>query len=100
VGAWTFCLALSILFRELSQSAQALGRLGGRMRARRLSARERSRIASLGGKARAASLQAARRLAANLRYSALLRDLLGRSTEVKRLETFEGRLPGIYPHRG
>jgi hypothetical protein len=78
------------------QIAQALGRRGGLMRARRLSARDRTRIASLGGKARSASLQAARRVAANFRYAALL-DLRGASTGVTRLDTFEGRLPGIYP---
>ena len=67
------------------------------MRAMRLSARERRRIAALGGKARAASLQTARRVDANLRYAALLRDLRGESTDVRRLRAFEGRLPGIYP---
>jgi len=66
------------------------------MRALLLSAGERSRIASSGGKARSASLQAARRIAANLRYAALLRDLRGQSTAVRRLRAFEGPLPGIY----
>jgi len=78
--------------------ARALGRRGGRTRAKRLSASERERIASLGGKARATSLLAARRIAANLRYAALLRDLR-RPTDVKRLRAFEGPLPGIYPSR-
>ena len=82
------------------QIAKALGRLGGRMRARRLSAGERRRIASLGGRARAASLQAARRIAENLRYAALLRDLLGQSNDVRRVQAFGGRLPGIYPDEG
>ena len=67
------------------------------MRALRLSARERRRIAALGGKARATSLQAARRIAANLRYAALLQDLRGQSTRVRRQRAFEGPLPGIYP---
>ena len=67
------------------------------MRALRLSAGERRRIASPGGKARSTSLQAARRIAANLRYAALLQDLRGQSTEVRRLRAFEGPLPGIYP---
>ena len=67
------------------------------MRALLLSAGERRRIASAGGKARATSLRAARRIAANLRYAAVLRDLRGQSTELKRLRTFEGPLPGIYP---
>jgi len=66
------------------------------MRARRLSAGERTRIASLGGKARSASLQAARRVAANFRYAALL-DLRGAAAGVTRLDSFEDRLPGIYP---
>ena len=66
------------------------------MRAMRLSAGERRRIASLGGKARSTSLQAARRIAANLRYAALLLDLRDQSTDVTRCRTFEGRLPGIY----
>jgi len=63
----------------------------------RLSARERRRIASLGGKARSTSLQAARRIAANLRYAALLQDLRGQTTDVKRLRAFEGPLPGVFP---
>jgi hypothetical protein len=78
------------------QIAQALGRRGGLMRAKRLSARDRTRIASLGGKARSASLQAARRVAANFRYAALL-DLRGAAAGVTRLDSFEDRLPGIYP---
>lgn len=69
------------------------------MRALRLSAEDRRRIASLGGKARASSLLAARRIAANLGYAALLSELRGRSTEVERLKEFEGRLPGIYPSK-
>lgn len=81
------------------QMAKALGRRGGRMRALRLSARERRRIASVGGKARAASLQASQRIAANLRYAALLEDLRGRATDVKRIWAFPGPLPGIFPGR-
>ena len=67
------------------------------MRALLLSAGERRRIASAGGRARATSLQAARRIAANLQYAALLQDLRGQSTKVRRLRAFEGPLPGIYP---
>jgi hypothetical protein len=78
--------------------ARALGRRGGRTRAKRLSASERERIASLGGRARATSLLAARRIAANLRYAALLRGLRS-PTHVTRLRAFEGPLPGIYPAR-
>jgi len=81
------------------QITRALGRRGGRMRAMRLSAKDRRRIASLGGKARSASLQASRRISENLRYAALLQDLRGQSTDVRRLRAFEGPLPGIYPAR-
>jgi hypothetical protein len=66
------------------------------MRARRLTARERRRIASLGGKARSTSLKAAERIAANLRYAAVLDELRGGSIRVKRVRAFEGPLPGIY----
>ena len=69
------------------------------MRAMRLSAPERRRIASLGGRARSTSLQAARRIAANFRYAALLDDLRGQSTHVARQSVFAGRLPGIYPSK-
>lgn len=69
------------------------------MRAVLLSAGERRRIASAGGKARSNSLQAAQRIAANLRYAALLQELRGQSTDVRRLRAFEGPLPGIYPTR-
>jgi len=69
------------------------------MRALRLPPGDRRRIASLGGKARAKSLQTARRIDANLRYAALLPDLQGASTEVERLGSFEGPLPGIYPEK-
>lgn len=77
--------------------ARALGRRGGRMRARRLSVEDRRRIASLGGKARLHSLSAARRIADNLRYAAAFVELRGQSPHVTRLRAFEGRLPGIYP---
>jgi hypothetical protein len=80
-----------------SEMAQALGRRGGRARASRLSAAEKKRIASLGGKARLQSLQAARRIADNLRYAAVLGDLRGQPTTVRRVRTFAGPLPGIYP---
>jgi hypothetical protein len=81
------------------QIARTLGRSGGRRRALLLSTKERRRIASLGGKARATSLQAARRIAANLRYAVLIQDLRGQSTDVSRLRAFEGPLPGIYRTR-
>lgn len=77
--------------------ARALGRRGGRARAQRLSREDRRRVASLGGKARLRSLQAARRIADNLRYVAVLRELHGRPARVTRLSAFDGPLPGVYP---
>jgi hypothetical protein len=50
--------------------ARAMGRRGGRARARRLTAEQRRRIASLGGRARHRSLVVARRVADTLRYAA------------------------------
>lgn len=67
------------------------------MRAKRLSAERKSQIASVGGASRARSLQTARRIADNFRYAAAIAGLRGGSAEVKRLNTFRGRLPGIYP---
>lgn len=80
-----------------SQMARALGSRGGRARSERLSAPEKRRIASMGGKARVRSLRAARRIVDNLRYAAVLGDLGGRATGVRRLADFGGPLPGIYP---
>ncbi|MGH9324642.1 MAG: hypothetical protein ACRD3V_32760 [Vicinamibacteria bacterium] len=80
-----------------SEMAKALGRRGGRARGKRLSVAERKRIASLGGKARVQSLQAARRITDNFRYAAVLGDLRGQPATVRRLRTFAGPLPGIYP---
>jgi len=62
-----------------------------------LSAAEKQRIASLGGKARRQSLQAARRIAENFRYVAVMAELRGLSTRVTHLKAFAGPLPGIYP---
>lgn len=80
-----------------SEMARALGRRGGRARGKRLSAADKKFIASLGGKARFQSLQAARRIADNFRYVAVLGALRGRPTAVRRLRAFAGPLPGIYP---
>ncbi len=80
-----------------SEMARALGRRGGRARGKRLSVAEKKRIASLGGKARLQSLQAARRIADNFRYAAVLGELRGQPITVRRLSAFAGRLPGIYP---
>ena len=79
--------------------ARELGRRGGRARARRLSAAERTRIASLGGTARSQSLEAVRRIVDTLRYAAAADELRGRPITVRRLRTFAGRLPGLYPDR-
>jgi hypothetical protein len=80
-----------------SEMARALGRKGGRARGQRLSAADKQRIASLGGTARFQSLQAARRIADNYRYVAVLGDLRGQPATVERLRIFAGPLPGIYP---
>jgi hypothetical protein len=81
-----------------SGMARALGRKGGRARGLRLSVSEKKRIASLGGHARRRSLQAARRIADNLRYAAVLGEL-GRQPTVTRQRDFAGPLPGMYPTR-
>ena len=78
--------------------ARALGRRGGRARARTLTADERRRIAALGGAARRRSLDAARRLAANFVYAAVVRELRP-PPPVERMKSFSGRLPGVYPDR-
>jgi len=76
--------------------ARALGRKGGKARARRLSAGERKRIAGVGGKARAKSIQVARRIAENFRYASAAQGLSGKSNKVTRLKVSRGPLPGIY----
>jgi hypothetical protein len=81
---------------DSSALARALGRLGGLSRARRLTPADKSRIASMGGHARRASLLAARRIADNFQYLAVIRELRP-APSVKRLRTCRGRLPGIYP---
>jgi len=85
---------------NLSDIARALGRRGGRARARRLSAVERTQIASLGGRARLQSIQAARRVADNFRYAAAVDALRARPASITRVSTFTGRLPGIDRRRG
>jgi hypothetical protein len=51
----------------------------------------------MGGRARSQSLLAARRIAENFRYVRALGELRPRLGNVKRLRTFRGRLPGLYP---
>jgi hypothetical protein len=79
-----------------SEMARALGRKGGRARARRLSAAERKRIASTGGYARARSLRTARRIAENFRYVRVLEMLRPRPASIRRQSDVRGSLPGIY----
>jgi len=55
--------------------AQALGRLGGLARARKLDRAERRRIASLGGLTRSLGRHAAQRIEQNFRYLAAASDL-------------------------
>jgi hypothetical protein len=80
---------------KANEMARALGRRGGRARARRLSADEKTRIASLGGRARSQSIQAARRIAENFRYAAVLDALRGHQPTARRESAFDGPLPGI-----
>lgn len=79
--------------------ARAMGRRGGRARARRLTAERRRQIAATGGRARRESLLVARRIVENLRYATAVLELRGERPELARLKTFEERLPGIYPTR-
>ena len=78
--------------------AQALGRRGGRARARNLTADERRQIAALGGVARRRSLELAQRHADNFKYAAMVLELKP-PPRVLRMRTFDGRLPGLYPER-
>ena len=78
------------------QMARALGRRGGRARARSLTAEQRRQIAALGGAARRRSLEAARRHAGNFIYSAMVLELQP-PPHVERMATFNGPLPGLYP---
>ena len=80
-----------------SDMARALGRKGGEARGKRLSGAEKKRIASLGGKARSQSIDATRRIVDNLRYAAAVSDLRRTPAKVRRVRTFVGPLPGIYP---
>ncbi len=79
--------------------ARALGRRGGRARARRLSAERRQEIASLGGQARHRSLLVAQRVTDNFRYLEAALALSGGPREVHRMAAFDGQLPGLYPDR-
>jgi hypothetical protein len=80
------------------QMAMALGRRGGRARARNLPVAERRRIAALGGAARRQSLKLAQRHRDNFIYAAMVLELQPRP-RVDRVRTFNGPLPGLYPDR-
>lgn len=82
---------------DVREAARAMGRRGGRARARRLTAERRRQIASLGGRARQRSLLVARRIDENLRYAAAVLELRGAPPTVLRVKAFRGPLPGIYP---
>jgi hypothetical protein len=84
---------------DVRAMARAMGRRGGRARAKRLSAERRRRIASMGGKARHRSILAGRRLTANLLYAAAALELGGQTRKVLRMKTFTGPLPGLYDRR-
>jgi formylglycine-generating enzyme required for sulfatase activity len=79
--------------------ARALGRRGGRARARRLPAEKRRQIAALGGAARRASLEAARRIAENYSYLAAAKALEPHRPRPVRVSACAGPLPGLYPRR-
>lgn len=81
------------------EAAQAMGRRGGRARARRLSPERRRSIASLGGDARRESLAAARRIADNFVYAETVVVLRGGPFPVERLSDFAGPLPGLQQRR-
>lgn len=81
---------------RVSAIAKSLGRLGGLARAKRLSADHKKKIAALGGQARAKSLQFQRRVEENFNYLAAVQELQGKSVPVKRVKTWQRRLPGHY----
>ena len=81
-----------------SQLAAALGQLGGRARAARLSSAQKRQIAAAGAAARLQSLEAARRIAENFSYAAAVEELRG-VPPVRRMATCRTRLPGVYPTR-
>ena len=79
--------------------AQALGRLGGRARAARLTPAERRRIAALGGTARKRSLDVTQRIADNFAYVGAMQALGNRPPRPSQVSTCKGPLPGLYPNR-
>lgn len=78
--------------------AQALGRRGGRARARSLTPEQRRGIAALGGVARRRSLELAQRHADNFMYARMVLELRP-PPRVERVRNFSGPLPGLYPRK-
>lgn len=85
---------------DLEAMARAMGRRGGQVRAKRLSAARRRQIASIGGRARQQSILATRRILENLRYAAAVLELQGGPPKVVRQRTCKGPLPGLYRQQG
>jgi hypothetical protein len=80
---------------QISEMARALGSLGGRSRARRLSSERLADIARTGARARGESLHLARAIQTNFDYVNAIREL--HPPRPVRSETrCSGRLPGIY----
>lgn len=77
-----------------SSLARELGRLGGVMRARRLTSQQRSRIAALGGQAKHASRLAEQRIAENMSYLQAVLELRP-APSVKRRRTCAHPLPDV-----
>lgn len=80
---------------NINNIAKKLGQRGGRARAKKLGAKERSRIASQGGEARAESYRAKRIIEENFAYLEFIESFLPKP-KVKRVSQVQGRLPGIY----
>ncbi len=80
---------------DARKMAQALGRRGGRARARTLAPEQRRQIAALGGAARRRSLELAQRHADNFIYAAMVLELQP-PPRVERVRSFNGPLPGLY----
>jgi hypothetical protein len=83
---------------DTRKMAQALGRRGGRARARNLTPEQRRQIAALGGAARRRSLELAQRHQDNFIYAAIVLELQP-PPRVERMRTFDGPLPGLYPDK-
>jgi hypothetical protein len=83
---------------NVSSVARTLGRRGGIARAARLSDEEKKRIARLGAAARMQALEAARRIAANFDYAAVV-EALRPPPPVRRLSACDTPLPSLQNRR-